>query len=556
MAKVHLLDKALVSKIAAGEVVERPVSVVKELVENSLDAGATKIEVEVEEGGKGLIRVKDNGTGMEEEDAVLAVESHTTSKIRELDDLFNITTLGFRGEALASIASVAHVKIRTRTSNAMVGTEVDVNRSITEVGCPKGTVVEVRDLFFNIPARRKFVKSIEHELRLILDLVTRYALGFPEVFFRVMHNGKVVLSAPATTDTVGNIANIYGRNLAKQLLMVNFSSAQIEVMGFVSKPGLSKPNRHFQSVLVNKRYVKSKLVSDAVQDAYYTLLPAKRYPVFVLHLSLNPRQIDVNVHPAKKEIKFGDEKKVYDAVVAAVKRIFGESQLIAEMGSVQSVLVTKRPIQKRVYAVPRAEQTLLREQKDEVVTDRLPAMRVLGQLHNTFIVAEAEDGLLLIDQHVAEERVNYERFMSQRSNVATQALLSPIVLEVEPRMFQAVDENRQLLEKLGFLVEAFGNNSVVVRAIPAMLRQERQIILDVFDELEHARNKIDEEKERLLTLRACKASVKANQRLTLPQMQKMINELSRMEMPWSCPHGRPSIIKLSYDEIEKRFLRK
>ena len=573
MAKISVLGKELVDKIAAGEVIERPASVVKELIENSLDANARKIHIELKEGGKSLIRVEDDGDGMDKEDMEIVAQRHSSSKIASLHDLFNIQSFGFRGEALSSIAAVSELTIKTRAESSIVGTKLtltDDQRAIENTACPKGTILEVKNLFYNTPARKKYLKSIEYELGEIADIATRYALCFPEVFFKLTHDEKLILNAPPTTNTFSNISNIYGNHVAKNLLQVDFIHEDIDVMGFISRPQLTKPNRDFQSIFINHRYIKSKLISDAITEAYHTLLMVGRSPVAILNIDISPREIDVNVHPTKREIKFSHESEVYEAVFNAVRKTLMDNELIKELESPQlkqDVLISKQEIPKagekktaqKKYEPPRSDQLMLKETESAIKKKNLPEMKLIGQLHKTYIIAEGEDCIYLIDQHAAQERVNYEKFMQQLfSNiVATQALLTPIVLELSPKEYTLVISNLELLTKLGFNVEEFGTNTILIKTFPVILpNQDKQLILDLIDELEIAQNKIDEEKEKLLTMRACKASVKANQPLTLFEISKIIEELSSAESPYTCPHGRPIILRITIDELEKMFKRK
>ncbi len=537
---IKLLDEDTIKKIAAGEVIENPASVVKELVENSIDAQATKIHIEIREGGKSYIKVSDNGTGMTREDAELSVKRHSTSKIESADDLFNIHSLGFRGEALASIAAVSELTITTKTTDSLEGTQVNADE-IKEVGCPKGTTVEVRKLFYNTPARKKYLGSMRKELNSVTDIVTRYALGFPQIDFELIHNSRQILKAP-TADDLSNISNIYGSEIAKKMV-------KLQDIGYVSKPSVTKTTRNYQTVFVNNRYVKSRTVQNVLNETYQELLVTKRYPVALLRLTIDPKDIDVNVHPAKREIKFSYPDKIKKLVSEAVKKTFKHERVIPEAKTTQHKLALDK-----TYKPEISRQKLLREKPEKELSE-LPNMRIIGQHNKTFIVAEAQDALLLIDQHVAEERVNYEKFM-KKDKIKTQELINPFVVELEPKKYQSVIENKELLQGLGFTVEKFGRQTVVVRSIPSLLEyKNKQIINDVFDELHRARRKVYEEKEKDIIMKACKSSVKANQELTIPQMIDLVKRLDKTEMPYKCPHGRPVIIKIENREILKRFHR-
>lgn len=617
MGIIKTLEKDIVEKIAAGEVVERPASVVKELIENSLDAGARKILIEVREGGKSLIRIEDDGSGIAEDDMTILAQRHSTSKLSSPDDLFNISSFGFRGEALSSIAAVSELTIKSRTANSISGIKLgfdDEGRTIEPAACPKGTIVEVKNLFYNTPARKKYLKGIEHELREIQDITTRYALSFPEVFFKLTHGANTVLSSPATSNTLSNISNIYGNNAAKNMLQVDHVESGILVVGSISRPQLTKPNRDSISIFINRRYIVSRLVMDAIEEAYHSLLMVGRHPLAVLNITIEPREIDVNVHPGKREIKFSHENTVYDAVHKAVKKTLSENELIKEPEAQrikQDVLIAKQEMPKQdakqqnhqnhkniqnfqnqqnaqkflgeqkerraefggaetaksepgkleeaKYSPHRSEQLMLKEAEPHVRKVNLPKMRIVGQLLKTYIIAEGEDSIYLIDQHAAQERVNYELFLKGLSSdtLETQVLLKPIVIELEPKQHTLVMANLDVLKRLGFGVSDFGTGSIIVKSLPIIVpRQDRQLVLDIIEELESAKNKITEERERLLIMRSCKASVKANQELSLAELSTIVKELSEADSPYTCPHGRPVIIRLTKYELEKMFKRK
>ncbi|MBS1266603.1 MAG: DNA mismatch repair protein MutL [Candidatus Woesearchaeota archaeon] len=570
MGNIRILDKKLVNKIAAGEVIQNPASIIKELIENSLDAQADNIIIEVRDGGKSYIQVKDNGCGMDEEDAIKAPERYSTSKIKSAKDLFNIKTLGFRGEALASIAAVTKMKLITCTDKSITGTEVhivDNKTKVDETGCPKGTIIEIKDIFYNTPARKKYLKTKNQELRKITDIVTRYALGFPEVYFKLTSDNNLVLLAPRTK-FLPNIANIYGRNTSKQMLNVDYTTSNLQINGYISKPSHTKPNKTYQTFFVNNRYVENKMLKNALNNAYQTLVHLKRFPVCILKIEVKPKTLDVNVHPAKKQIKFSQEETIHQGIFDAVRQTLKKHELIPEITQSppkQTVLVTKKKIKKKTkdqektYPVPKPTQELLRESDAKVKTEKLPDLTIVGQIYDTYILAQSNKALYLIDQHVAEERINYEKYMAQyrKQEIPTQALLEPIVTELDPRQFSLVKSNIELLKKLGFLVEEFGKNTIVIRTMPVILpNQNKQIVLDIIQELERAQDLIEEEKEKILIMKACKSSIKANQNLTGPEIRKIIKNLAKTKYPYSCPHGRPVLVKLTKKEIEKRFKRR
>ncbi|RLE37957.1 DNA mismatch repair endonuclease MutL [Candidatus Woesearchaeota archaeon] len=584
---IHKLDQNLINKIAAGEVIERPASVVKELIENSLDANATKIFVEIREAGKSYIKVEDDGDGMTEEDAIFCIERHSTSKIKDINDLFKIKTLGFRGEALASIAAISKMRIITKTEDSLEGTQVHIlNGKVLDkrtVGCNKGTIIEVQNLFYNTPARKKYLKDIPTELRHIVDVITRYSLSNPQVYFQLIHNNKLVFNAPSTNDTFNNIVNIYGRSVAKEMLPVNYSNGEIEVIGFVSKPALTRVDRSHQTFFVNGRYVQNIVISRALNDAYGTLLMVNRKPVAVLNIAINPVKIDVNVHPTKREIKFSNEKELYNTVFNAVKETLTKNNLtrsaieedakLTPLGTVKAKMEVKHG-----YDLVRDEQSILDEmlksdrplkeimedEEDIMVEGILPKRKdftVIGQLNKTYILIEDDDGLAIIDQHVAEERPNYEDFMRQfrHKDVPTQTLINPIVLELDPRNKIILESNLKLIHELGFDVDEFGDGSFILRAVPVIMGKEmkKEILLDIIDEISVLSKTISLEQlqEKVITRMACRASIMAGEELTKPQMIKIVDRLFRSAQPHTCPHGRPTMIRMSLKDLEKKFKR-
>lgn len=596
MATIHELDTELINKIAAGEVVERPASVVKELVENALDAGAKTIRVGVRDAGSSLIRVVDDGSGMTREDALLAPKRHTTSKLASADDLFSIETLGFRGEALASIAAVSRMKIRTRSADEEVGTEVTVTQdSVTaaDAAVPKGTSVEVADLFCNTPARRKHLKSPATEMRHIIDLVQRYTLAYPEVSFTLISGGQETLSAPASSDQLAAVVAIYGSKFAKELLPVHFENPYLTVSGFISKPTLTKPNTQHQSIYINRRFVTNQTISRAVNDAYHTLMHLDRKPVAILNIRLSPKHVDVNVHPTKREVRLSHEEMVYQAVFEAVRKTLSENQLISSeefptqhilqsaqsasrqgpvTGSVGGAVVTgatqaqvARDAQSSARqiehpAVSALSQEHLGPVTTEVAgTERFPDLKVIGQLHNTYVLTESEDGLCVVDQHAAQERVFYEKYMEHRYAEAlqTQQLLSPVVLELSPSEMRLVEENREILKELGYELEQFGPNAVVAATAPVLFGkvQQESFFRDLISELANCRDLSRDKREERIIRMSCKSAVKANDPLSLAKMKEILTDLSICRMPFTCPHGRPTLFRVTLHEFEKRFKR-
>jgi len=572
MGKIKLLDDELINKIAAGEVVEKPASVVKELIENSVDSGANIITVELNEGGKSLIKVTDNGSGMEREDAENSILRHATSKISKTDDLFNIKSLGFRGEALASIAAVSNLKLITKTKESIEGTKVLVSGSkiikVESIGAPNGTTVEVSDLFFNTPARKKYLKNMKTELNSVIDIVTRYALLHPEISFKLIHDSNAIVNSPASEDVLGTILNIYGKDLAKSMVSIENVSEDISVKGFISKPEFSRADKDWISVFVNGRYIKSKIISDAIIDSYHTLLHSNRYPAAIIIIELEPIKVDVNVHPQKTEIKFSSEQKVYETVLDSCKKALSDVSLIPEISpnDKQSVLVTAKTIPKpkvaeKIYESKPLQTALISVTETvEAETEKLPKMTILGLIHNCYIAAEDKDGFLLCDMHAAEERIRYERLMKQYENkgIEVQELLSPMQIELSSIDSNVVGSNLKLLDKFGFRLEDFGNNSFILRTVPMIIKKQlnKDLILDIIAELKQNRFKtINEIKESIIARMACRGSVKQGERIEVSQMYKILKELHTCENPYTCPHGRPTIIKFTKSYLEKKFKR-
>ncbi len=560
MGTIKRLQREIVEKIAAGEVVERPVSVVKECVENAIDARATMVRIELKAGGKDVIIISDNGSGMSRADALLSVERHTTSKISTLADLFNIRHLGFRGEALASIAAVSRLSIVTN-DGAGTGTRVVVDgdgKRVEEVAAPKGTTIAVRNLFYNTPARRKFLASETGELRLIVDVVTNYALAYPEIGFIVKNNESEILSAPATVDLRSKVAHIYGMDVAKNMVPV-LHSGSIRVDGLIGIPSIARSTRAFESFFVNRRYIKSKLLTDALESAYKTLLFLDKKPVAVLNITIEPGRIDVNVHPTKQEVKFDSEELVFTEVHLAVKEALEHNVLIEKQPeSQQSVLgrilsnATKNAPEGKIDM---GKQTMLAREHSS------PGFKVLGQVAKSFIIAEVPDGLIIVDQHAAEERINLERLnKTLDSNQKPQQLLQPILVSPPKHNVPIIKEGLAHLRELGFDVESFGEHQFIVRQVPVILGGgvTKDYLKDLFDELAAnlKKTKSGMVKEEIIHTMACKASVKANEELSPAEMSSLLEKLFECNLAYACAHGRPTVIKFTRVDLEKMFKRK
>lgn len=593
MSKIVLLSEDLINKIAAGEVIERPASVIKELLENSLDAGATKITVELEESGKKRIKVSDNGEGMTPEDAEKSILRHATSKISSVEDLFSIKTLGFRGEALASIAAVSKLSIATKQKNGLEGFVLRIeggniiNRNIT--ASEQGTAIEVRDIFFNTPARKKFLKTDAVELKHCLDVVTHYALANPNVTFKFTHNNYTILHSPALNDARSTIASIYGIQTAKELLEVKYEDEAAKISGFISKPYHVRNDKNQQVLFVNGRWIKNSDVTTAVYDGYHSTLFVNKHPVFVLHLQLNPETIDVNVHPQKQEIKIEQKEMVTTAVSLAVREALQSNKLMptvdvnteqqttfgTSLPRIETKAAVKYPFEPSAQTVFAVEETAAEypEQIDalntpivaeqlhskELVQEKLPAMKLFGQVHKTYFIAETEGGLFYIDQHAAHERVMYESLLKQylHSKVEVQRLLQGEIFEVSTAEKILLEEKIEEFKTLGFELEHFGGNAFVIKTIPLVFGKIniKELMYELLALLENQKS-ILEKKEEILTRMACRAAVMAGDAVTIPQMEKILVELSKTELPYTCPHGRPTLMKVTIDELEKKFRRK
>ena len=589
MSKIVLLPEDLINKIAAGEVIERPASVIKELLENSLDAGATRITVELEESGKKRIKITDNGEGMSPEDAEKSILRHATSKIRSVEDLFSIKTLGFRGEALASIAAVSKLNITTKQKNVLEGfaLQIEAGRILSRdiIGTEQGTTLDVQDIFFNTPARKKFLKTDAVELKHCLDVVTHYALANPAVTFKFLHNNYTLLHSPAMHDTRGTIASIYGVQTAKELLEVKYQDETIKISGFISKPYHVRNDKNQQVLFVNGRWIRNSVITNAVYEGYHSTLFVNKHPVFVLHLQLDPETIDVNVHPQKQEIKIEQKEQVAAAVSLAVKEALQSNKLMPtiDVNTEQQVTfgtpiprkevktAVKYPFEPSAQTVFAVEETAAmydsanvpvvaeQTQSHELAHEKLPAMKLFGQVHKTYFLAETEGGLFYIDQHAAHERVMYELLLHQflHGKVEVQQLLQGEVLDVSVAEKLLLEEKQAELKHLGFELEYFGGNAFAVKTIPLVFGKVKvkELLHDLLSMLENKKS-ILEKKEEILTRMACRAAVMAGNVVTIPQMEKILEQLSKTELPFTCPHGRPTLMKVTIDELEKKFRRK
>jgi len=557
---IRILEPDVISKIAAGEVVERPASVVKELVENALDAGASQISIEARGGGVSLIRVIDNGTGIPVDEVELAFHRHGTSKLSAFSDLDAVSSLGFRGEALPSIAAVAEVEMLTRTADDVAGTYVSLtNGAVAEKGqrgCPQGTTVTVRRLFQNVPARFKFLKSAATESSHISDVVTQYSLAFPEVRFTLLIDGRLALQTQGNGELSDVLVKVYGLKVAEEMVMVGDDGSPVR--GFVSTPAVARSSRSSLSFFVNRRWVRSPTLSRAVEDAYHGLLMTGKHPIAVLNIALPHQDVDVNVHPTKREVRFRNEGDLFVSVQKAVRA--------ALVGQMPVPAVRRQPIVVAAPAHFAEDRRPHRARQEELFegpaparpTSRsvLPILRVLGQLSGLYIIAEGPDGLYLIDQHAAHERVLFERVRAQRasSEVEVQGLLEPMTIEVTPRQAEVLKVHLAVLGSYGIALEPFGEQTYLVRAVPAMVGGDAVtgVIGEIVDSLGEAGGKVSLEEEIAASI-ACHGAVKAGDVLSIEEMRNLVRDMESTESPHTCPHGRPTMIRFTSAQLEREF---
>ena len=588
MPKIKVLDPDTVNKIAAGEVIERPASVVKELVENSIDAGASKILIEVIEGGKRLIRITDDGCGMEQEDAILAFHKHATSKIVDVEDLNGINTLGFRGEALSSIASVARlVEVQTKPMSddlGVIGTNIRLENGkiaeITDIGSPVGTSIAVKDLFYNIPARRKHLKSARAELAKIVDLITNYAIINHNISFELFSGKKTIFKSVRSEGWDDCLLRILGSEVARNLLSVNASSNLVGVSGVVGRHTVTRSSLDWIMIYVNGRVVKSRSLTRAVTEAYKSLMLSGKYPIAVISLQIDPSQVDVNVHPAKMEVRFLREDEIAEMLTEAISRVLQnavereaspnqmkgiQSQGVLDAGTLGvreisetdiKMAVVENDVQRTLplasFGADLSEMKLNLEERE---------FRVLGQVLKLYIVAEGPDGLVLVDQHAAAERIRYEQLKKKHStHTLSQEMISPINLELSPREQVMLDDWNDLLGEMGFEIIPFGGNAYNVLSVPAIgTRLENpKVIYDVLRDL-FALGKVGTDstsKDDVLKLLACRGSIKAGHELTWKEMGELLRDLLECQNPKTCPHGRPTMVTISPAQLEKIFSRR
>ncbi len=574
---IRILSPEVASQIAAGEVVERPASVVKELVENALDAGAQSIAVAIYGAGKKKIHVVDDGCGIPAQELTLAVSRHATSKLSAAEDLFHIATLGFRGEALASIASVARLTITSRVVEEPMGARLRVEGGVIQeklerVGMPVGTVVEVADLFYNVPARLKFLKQDVTERRAIDALLTRYALAYPQVRFRLEIEGEISLQTTGDGDRRAILAALYGVDAAEQMLEVTAEEDNLRLEGFVSPPSLTRSNRREITFFVNGRWVQDVPLTTALLRAYHTLLMVGRYPLIILFLSLPPEAVDVNLHPAKAEVRFREPERLFSFVQRATRRALLASSPVPSLpaqtlwhdGTRSSA--TPDEAWQLAHSLPSSLATLTQEpgQKSlarEDTLDRPPLLRLVGQVSATYLVAEGPDGLYLIDQHAAHERILFEKLMKQYRNksVAVQALLQPAIVHLPPADARMIESLLDAVRVLGFEIESFGPATYRIQAMPALFAgsDPRAILQALLEDVDEDETFLQQDLEARVAARVCKRlAVRAGQVLSPEEQRALLADLEACESPRTCPHGRPTMIHLSVELLERQFGRR
>ncbi|MDR2463538.1 MAG: DNA mismatch repair endonuclease MutL [Verrucomicrobiales bacterium] len=589
--RVHLLDETVANRIAAGEVVERPASVVKELVENALDAGAKNIRVEIERGGKSFVRVSDDGWGMSYDDALLALERHATSKIRSADDLMHIGTMGFRGEALPSIASVSKFKLVTREPDSISGTEIFIDggklKSVSEAGCAAGTQIEVRSLFFHVPGRRKFLRSDVTERAHIEQIMRLAALARPDVGFDFLDEGQPPLRHPAARDLKERLQQIYGARWMEMMIPVEAAEGDYTLTGFIGKPGVSRADRHEHHIFVNRRPVQTLTMNFAILEGYHNSLMRGRFPVAVLFFQLDPARLDVNVHPAKREVRFRDDFDVRGFISRSIAGVLqqhsGNPVQVSIPAPFPPIISGQRPAppyhqpsavqpsssapQQTDFINPQGHSPLIsavikieKGTNVEVPLEKNHDLRILGVLLGLYLVAENDQGIVLIDQHAAHERVLFEQMLDRmtKEEVLSQRLLTPITVELTPEQTDFVARQLDSLQLAGLGVDRLGGNTFVIDALPPMIKTQRieQFFRDMISDLEQAGGETRRKRklsEEIVAKTVCRHAVKANDTLGMAEMEKLVIDLHNCALPYTCPHGRPTMIYLSRGELEKKF---
>ncbi len=580
--KIHILPDHVSQVIAAGEVVERPASVVKELMENAIDAGGSEIVVELKAGGLQLIRVMDNGEGISREDVPMAFQRYATSKIRKAEDLYAIQTLGFRGEALPSIAQVSKVTLRTRVCDSLSGTQAiceggEVKR-ISEIGCPVGTEVEVKNMFYNIPVKRKFLKSIRSELRYALHHFFRLSLAHPSVSFKFIHDGRSLHEHPKTGSPLVRIEAIFGKEIYSHLRPVEFDDGEIKISGFASLPSFSKRNAEGIYFYVNQRFIKDRMIYKAVLDAYRHTLPSRQFPIVILFITLPPSTVDVNVHPTKAEVKFRDPEKIYQVVSTSLRWVVGAGSFSSEGGisrdegreqvsqeGTQPSFFIQETLSPPSFPTSEREEEMLKVQEGERLPwglEKKSPYSVLGQIRGTYLLCEREGNLIFIDQHAAHERILFEKFKKEydSGSVVSEKLLIPLLLEFSAEESTLLESAGETLKSMGFEIESMGEKLFALRSIPSFIdsKNPQDIVRGILDDLSFLEKpgKGEETLHAILITLACHTAIRGNFILKKEEMDNLIELLAPFHPSTTCPHGRPIFFLLPLDELKKQFKRK
>ncbi len=611
MSKIKVLPPTVVTKIAAGEVIERPASVLKELIENSIDAGATNIEIQLEDGGKKLIRVSDNGTGMDSDDVKIAFLSHATSKLRSDDDLFSINTLGFRGEALPSIGAISHTKIISRTKNSLNGSEIQIEggnlSKVKEKGASEGTQIDVRNLFYNTPVRRKFLKSTQTEMAHISEMVTKFALAYPNIHFNTIHNGKNVSTFPTAKDLKERITTIFGNEIGENLIAINLKEPDISIYGYILPPTHNRPNTKMQFIFLNGRYIRDNIIFHAINAAYKNLLMSKRSPIVFLLLQVDSSEVDVNVHPTKIEVRFKNSGPIHDQLYATIHSALMKTEThssfqitsqhnhpdvtLPHKTATENMPVENFEAQHRQYdgvsmnekkeSVMKSmsdffsksldnetshykdakKQTSLPSSENERLFKRESKLTSYIQIHNSYIVEETEEGLNIIDQHALHEIILYHEILEhiKSSKLAIQKLLIPELIELTPRDFVTIMDLRNELASLGIEIEEFGKSTIAIRTHPQILKNLdfHALIQSVLEEIDsdEIKSETDNILRKIVQVLACKGAVKAGQHLAAQEIQSLLEQRKCNITTSFCPHGRPTSLEFKISELEKQFKR-
>ena len=626
MAKINILDDSTINKIAAGEVVERPSSIIKELVENSIDAGSSYISIEIENGGKGLIRIIDNGSGIDKDDVNKAFLRHATSKINTVEDLSSLESLGFRGEALASIAAVSKLEMLTKTEEALIGLRIVLDggkiREKEATSANRGTQISVRDLFFNTPARRKFLKSNQAEAQAITDIVNKIAIGNPSIKIKYINNSKTIYETLGDGSIINAIRMIYGRDISENLIEIDYRSKYFNISGYLGNNNIYRGNRNHQHLYINGRYIKSPNISKKINDAYKAIIPINKYPIYFVNISVDPAKVDVNIHPSKLEVKFDQEEEILNELSDFVRGILLKSSLVGRyknnsrdkdlynknsFAGFNSFSYSPQEVENNLTSTairedvsnscsnqntnesPRGQADMIqtpirlsdinnggRQDKKEVDSkmeyqqssfieespDRNPdfiGLKFIGIIFDTYIIFSKNDDMIMLDQHAAHERIRFEMYMSKykANDISVQMLIDPIIMDLDANDMDTVRKNIDVFSSFGFLVEEFGHRSISIRGLPNTFGEpeSKRFIYELIDGLGKIDNIYDTKYDEIAEI-ACKSAIKGNDKISIEEAKHLIGQLEECSNPYTCPHGRPTMVKMTRYEIEKLFKRR